>query len=83
MTHCETTRNGVEADVDLMNEIGRLRDTHQWTSGVDILHPPIDLLVRSESKIYQFLLCFQFDAEWLEVHSLHIDNVSQIADESG
>ena len=47
----ETTRDRIKADMDLMNEIGRLRYTHQWTSRVDILHPPVNLLVRPKSEI--------------------------------
>ena len=50
-TYRETTRDGIKADMDLMNEIGRLRYTHQGTSGIDILHPPVNLLVRPESEI--------------------------------
>ena len=50
-TYCETTRDWIKANMHLVDEIGRLRHTHQWTSGVDILHPPINLLIRPESEI--------------------------------
>ena len=50
-TYRETTRDGIKPDMDLMNEIGRLRYTHQGTPRVDIFHPAINLLVRPESEI--------------------------------
>lgn len=51
MTYRESTRDWVKADMDLMNEIGRLRNTHQWTSRIDILHPSVNLFIRPKSEI--------------------------------
>ena len=82
-THGESTGNWIKPNMDLMNKVGRLRYAHQWTSGIDILHPPVYFLVRPECKVYQFLLRFQLHAEGLEVDSLNIDDISQVADEGG
>ena len=43
--YSETPGNRVKSYMNLMNEVCRLRDTHQRTPSVDILHPAVDLFV--------------------------------------
>lgn len=45
MTYGERAADGIEANVDLVDEVGRIADAHERTATVDIVLPAIQLLV--------------------------------------
>jgi hypothetical protein len=44
-THSESTCKGIESYVDFVHEIGRVAHAHKRTALVNIVLPPIDLVI--------------------------------------
>lgn len=55
----ESARNRVEADVDLVLEVGGSAEAHEWASLVNVLLPSIELFIAFEGKIISLVLGFE------------------------
>lgn len=71
-THCEPSGDWVEADVNLVNKVGRLAHTHERRTRINVVHPAVDLFVGPEGKVKQLVVFLHFD---LNAERLHIDTL--------
>ena len=77
-TYREGASDGVKPYVYLVNEIGRIADTHERAAGVDIILPAIQLLVVLERQVEPLVLCFEKKTIRLEVDPLYVGNISKV-----
>jgi hypothetical protein len=74
----ERARDGVEADVDLVHEVGRVRDAHERRARVDVVLPAVELVVRLEREPEPLVLGLDEEAVRLEVGALDVGDVAEL-----
>lgn len=74
----ESTRDGVEPYMHLVNKVGRVADTHERTARVDVILPTVQLLVVLERQVEPFILRLEEEAIGLEVDPLDVGDISKV-----
>ena len=71
-TNSESTGDGIEADVDLVDKVCGIADTHERASGVDIILPTIQLFIVLQGEMIPFVPGFEKQTIRLQVNPLDI-----------
>jgi hypothetical protein len=74
----ERASDRVKANVDLVYEIGRVTNAHEWGTRVNVILPCVKFVVGFEGEPEAFILGFQEETVRLEIDTFDIGDVTEV-----
>ena len=75
-THGESTRNGIEAHMNLMHKVCRVAHAHEGAAGVHIILPAVKFFVILQREMVAFLFGFEEQTVRFHVYPFDVGNIT-------